>query len=48
MWSVKENSVSFDDFKDKKVVLISDEAHHLSASTKICIAQGMYLQTKEC
>lgn len=34
MWSVKENSVSFDDFKDKKVVLISDEAHHLSASTK--------------
>lgn len=34
MWAVKENSVSFDDFKDKKVVLISDEAHHLSASTK--------------
>lgn len=34
MWTVKENSISFDDFKDKKVVLISDEAHHLSASTK--------------
>lgn len=34
MWAVKENSISFDDFKDKKVVLISDEAHHLSASTK--------------
>ncbi len=34
MWAVKENSISFDDFNDKKVVLISDEAHHLSASTK--------------
>lgn len=34
MWAVKENSISFDDFKDKKVILISDEAHHLSASTK--------------
>lgn len=34
MWGIKENCVSFDDFGDKKVVLISDEAHHLSASTK--------------
>lgn len=34
MWAVKENSISFDDFKDKKVVLISDEAHHVSAGTK--------------
>lgn len=34
MWAVKENSLSFDDFNDKKIVLISDEAHHLSASTK--------------
>ena len=34
MWTVKENGVSFDDFSGKKVVLISDEAHHLSASTK--------------
>ena len=34
MWTVKENGVSFDDFIGKKVVLISDEAHHLSASTK--------------
>ncbi len=34
MWTVKENGVSFDDFRDKKVVLISDEAHHLSAKTK--------------
>lgn len=34
MWTVKENGISFDDFIGKKVVLISDEAHHLSASTK--------------
>lgn len=34
MWAVKENSLSFDDFYGKKIVLISDEAHHLSASTK--------------
>ncbi len=34
MWAVKENSLSFDDFNSKKIVLISDEAHHLSASTK--------------
>lgn len=30
----KENSVSFSDFEGKKFVLIADEAHHLSASTK--------------
>ncbi len=34
MCVVKENSLSFDDFNGKNVVLISDEAHHLSASTK--------------
>lgn len=34
MGAVKENSLSFDDFYGKKIVLISDEAHHLSASTK--------------
>lgn len=34
MWAVKENSLSFDDFYGKKIILISDEAHHLSASTK--------------
>lgn len=34
MWFAKENAVSFDDFQDNKVVLISDEAHHLNASTK--------------
>lgn len=34
MWAVRENNLSFDDFDGKKIVLISDEAHHLSASTK--------------
>lgn len=34
MWFAKENAVSFDDFQNNKVVLISDEAHHLNASTK--------------
>ena len=33
-WAVKENSVSFEDFYDKRVVLISDEAHHLSTNTR--------------
>ncbi|WP_028841996.1 DEAD/DEAH box helicase family protein [Thermodesulfovibrio yellowstonii] len=30
----RENSVTFEDFKDKKIVLISDEAHHINAWTK--------------
>ncbi|WP_028509623.1 DEAD/DEAH box helicase family protein [Ruminococcus sp. NK3A76] len=34
MWGTKENSVSFDDFESQKVVLISDEAHHLNVDTK--------------
>lgn len=32
--NTKENSVTFEDFKDKKLVLIADEAHHLVAGTK--------------
>ena len=31
---VRENSISFDDFKDKKVALIADEAHHLNSELK--------------
>ena len=31
---VKENTLSIDDFASRKVVLISDEAHHLNADTK--------------
>lgn len=34
MWNVKENSLSIDDFREKKIALISDEAHHLKADTK--------------
>ena len=34
MWGMKENSLSVDDFENQKVVLISDEAHHLNADTK--------------
>ena len=30
----RENSLTYDDFEDKKVVLISDEAHHINADTK--------------
>jgi type III restriction enzyme len=29
-----ENSLTYDDFEDKKIVLISDEAHHINAETK--------------
>ena len=32
--NTKENSVTYEDFKDKKLVLIADEAHHLSSGTK--------------
>lgn len=30
----RENSITFEDFKDKKIVLISDEAHHINAWTR--------------
>ncbi|WP_372745293.1 DEAD/DEAH box helicase family protein [Lutibacter sp.] len=32
--NTKENSVTYEDFKDKKIALIADEAHHLSSGTK--------------
>lgn len=32
--NTKENSITFEDFKDKKIVLIADEAHHLNTATK--------------
>ena len=34
MWMTKENGMSFDDFDGQKVVLISDEAHHLNVDTR--------------
>ncbi|MCD6219804.1 DEAD/DEAH box helicase family protein, partial [Candidatus Calescamantes bacterium] len=30
----RENSITFEDFKDKRIVLISDEAHHINAWTR--------------
>jgi type III restriction enzyme len=32
--TTKENSVTFEDFKHKKLVLFADEAHHLNSATK--------------
>ena len=30
----RENALSMEDLKDKKIILLSDEAHHINASTK--------------
>jgi type III restriction enzyme len=30
----RENSLTYEDFEDQKIVLISDEAHHINAETK--------------
>lgn len=32
----KENAVTIDDFKDKRVVLMADEAHHINMAAKKC------------
>jgi type III restriction enzyme len=32
--SEKENVVTYEDFKDKKIVLLADEAHHINTQTK--------------
>ena len=32
--SIKENWLSYEDFIDKKIVILSDEAHHINALTK--------------
>lgn len=32
--TAKENALTFDDFKKKKIVLLSDEAHHMNVSTR--------------
>lgn len=34
MWLTKENGMSFEDFDGQKIVLISDEAHHLNVDTR--------------
>jgi len=30
----KENAITYEDFKDKKIVLLADEAHHMNTQTK--------------
>ena len=30
----KENALTYEDFKDKKIVLLADEAHHINTNTK--------------
>ncbi len=32
--TIKENGLSYEDFEDKKIVILSDEAHHINSSTK--------------
>lgn len=34
IWTPQENAITLEDFNDKKVVFISDEAHHINALTK--------------
>ena len=34
MTTQKENALTYEDFKDKKIVLLADEAHHINTSTK--------------
>ncbi len=36
----RENSITFDDFIDKEIVLISDEAHHINTLTKKKLSKG--------
>ncbi|MCO5268898.1 MAG: DEAD/DEAH box helicase family protein [Brumimicrobium sp.] len=43
--NTKENSVTYEDFEDKKIVLIADEAHHLSSGTKSGDLFGSWEQT---
>jgi type III restriction enzyme len=38
----QENSLTFDDFQDKKIALISDEAHHINVETKAGLKTGMF------
>lgn len=40
MQAPKENAVTIEDFRDYKVAMISDEAHHLNAETKKTLTKG--------
>jgi len=45
--NTKENSVTYEDFENKKLVLIADEAHHLNAGTKRSDLFGSWEDTVE-
>lgn len=34
LWNTKENSFSYDDFENNKIVFLSDESHHVNTFTK--------------
>ena len=34
MNSSRENTLTYEDFEDKNIIIISDEAHHINAWTK--------------
>jgi type III restriction enzyme len=43
----KENSITIEDFKNKKIALIADEAHHINATTKKPIQDGFSFDGKD-
>jgi len=46
----RENGLTYDDFENQKIVLISDEAHHINVSTKkgedLTVSPRLYLMRK--
>lgn len=45
--NTKENSLTYEDFENRKLILIADEAHHLSAGTKSGNLFGSWEDTVE-
>src|SRR4051812_49053510 len=37
----RENSLTYEDFQEQKIVLISDEAHHINVETKAKVQTGV-------
>lgn len=44
LYNEKENSLTLEDFKDKKIVLLADEAHHNNAKTKAKKGQAQLIE----
>ncbi|MDR0485771.1 MAG: DEAD/DEAH box helicase family protein [Elusimicrobiota bacterium] len=40
LYNISENSLSFKDFEDKKVIMLADEAHHINVETKQKLSSG--------